>query len=439
MSTLTTHQQKVFDNIISSVEYALEGLLKSDNPAYYMLSLSGAAGTGKTYLSAKLAHYFNRKNYDLTLTSPTHKATSVSAEFLLTHNIKATCKTIHSFLAIKPKLDYDSGVEHFVVDKGAKKDSTKILFVDESSMIGEELFGYIVEAIRDERVGFVVFIGDSFQLPPVSAAASGVFGLQNSFTLDEVVRQARDSYILRAATTLRVMIEKDEFVPLKKVFESFDGVEIFNSLELFVEDFCKGEKWYEDDKILTTYTNKSVNALNKSIRDRFWQTQGVSEPEFIRVGDNLRFDDAYSINDMQIYHNGEIVKVKNSELCKDNRLGIEYFKCEIEGSKFAIKVVDINSQERYKNELQAIADEANKAKYPKKSQLWDTYYSIKNSYANVSYTFASTIHKLQGSTYDSVYVDIGSLAKMWGLDEQMKYRLAYVAITRARKDVKVLL
>lgn len=439
MSNLSKHQQNIFDNITQKVEDALCGILKSDNPLYYMISLSGAAGTGKTYLSATLTSYFRAKNFELILTSPTHKATSVSAEFLLKNNISATCKTIHSFLAIKPKIDYESGVEHFVVDKSAKKDSTGVLFIDESSMINDELFALIGDAIDDGRVKFVIFIGDIYQLPPVNGDKNPIFELQNSFVLNEVVRQAKDSYILRAATTLRVIIESQQFVPLKGLFESFDGFEIFYEKDKFLDDFCKKSKWWEDDKIIATYTNKSVNALNKTIRDRYWQEMGVVQNAYIMAKDKLRFDDAYSINDRQIYHNGQIVSVKSATLCSDSVLGVEYFLCEIEESNFDIKVIDSSSETRFKDALQKIAIDANKASYPKKSELWDAYYGIKNSYANVSYTFASTIHKLQGSTYDEIYVDIGSLMHMKNISEDMKYRLAYVAITRATTDVKVLL
>ncbi len=37
---------------------------------------------------------------------------------------------------------------------------------------------------------------------------------------------------------------------------------------------------------------------------------------------------------------------------------------------------------------------------------WKKYFRLKDAYANVQYIFASTIHKLQGSTYDTVYIDL---------------------------------
>ena len=58
-------------------------------------------------------------------------------------------------------------------------------------------------------------------------------------------------------------------------------------------------------------------------------------------------------------------------------------------------------------------------------------------FANVQYIYSSTIHKLQGSTYETCYVNVYDLITndFMSLDE--KYRLLYVAITRASKDIKI--
>ena len=62
---------------------------------------------------------------------------------------------------------------------------------------------------------------------------------------------------------------------------------------------------------------------------------------------------------------------------------------------------------------------------------------MKNSFANIQYNFAATIHKLHGSTFDTVYIDLNSLMYNTQVDEDFKYRLVYVAITRARRNIKV--
>lgn len=204
--TLTAHQLEIFNKIIAIVENKVKSVLKSNDIEDYMISLKGPAGTGKTFLTAQLAKYFKAKKeeeFDFVITSPTHKATGVISQMLNKYNINATCKTVHSFLGIKPFRDFEKGVESFKIDKTKKqKDTTSILFVDESSMIGSELYEYIKEALETGRVNFVIFIGNPYQLLPVNDNENTIYELKNQFELKEVVRQAKDSYVLKIATQL---------------------------------------------------------------------------------------------------------------------------------------------------------------------------------------------------------------------------------------------
>ena len=68
---------------------------------------------------------------------------------------------------------------------------------------------------------------------------------------------------------------------------------------------------------------------------------------------------------------------------------------------------------------------------------WKKYFTLRDSFADVQYIFASTIHKSQGSTYNTAYVDLASLINSKTLSNDTKFRLAYVAITRASKKVKI--
>jgi len=54
-------------------------------------------------------------------------------------------------------------------------------------------------------------------------------------------------------------------------------------------------------------------------------------------------------------------------------------------------------------------------------------WALRNRYANLRHAYALTIHKSQGSTFDAVLIDWGSLPNNGGADAS---RLAYVAITR---------
>ena len=77
--------------------------------------------------------------------------------------------------------------------------------------------------------------------------------------------------------------------------------------------------------------------------------------------------------------------------------------------------------------------------YPFNIEWWDKYFKLRDSFSDVQYTFASTIHKLQGTTYETVYIDLASLLNNRQISRDFLYRLVYVAITRCKECMKILL
>jgi len=447
---LTPDQQTVFNTITSLIDERVANFLQSYNIQDYMISLTGAAGTGKTFLTVQIIKHLIKKYSDtehggsfqqnFVVTAPTHKAVSVIAQMLQQQVIQVNCKTIHSFLGIKPFIDYDKGTETFKVDKTKKeKEKTTILIVDESSMIGEELFEYIQEAIEDGRVKVVLFIGDPYQLLPISKGDNLIYRLAQSYALKEVVRQAKDSYIIQLATELRKRIQSKNYIPLAELFyqHASDDMSFFYDEQEFMADFYKNDQWHEEDKIIATHKNKDVDGFNRLIRAKYWEQKGISTPQALLSGDQLRFNSAYSTNDITLYHNGQIVEIQSAELKYHDALQIHYWECKSYGPTF--RVVDPMSINLFNTKLSSIAKRAKYAKYPERKDLWKVFYQAKNMFADVQYIHASTIHKLQGSTYDVSYVDLFSLCSNSYSSDDEKYRLAYVAITRAREDVKIFL
>lgn len=449
-TTLTQEQQTVFESIISIIETRVTSVLQSYNIQDYMISLTGAAGTGKTFLTVQIIKHLIEKYSDtehsgsfqqnFVVTAPTHKAVSVIAQMLQQQAIQVNCKTIHSFLGIKPFIDYDKGTEIFKVDKTKKeKEKTTILIVDESSMIGEELFEYIQEAIEDGRVKVVLFIGDPYQLLPINKGDNLIYILPQSYALKEVVRQARDSYIIQLATELRKRIQSKNYIPLAELFyqHASDDMTFFYDEQEFMADFYKNDQWHKEDKIIATHKNKDVDGFNRLIRAKYWEQKGISTPQALLPGDQLRFNSAYSANDITLYHNGQIVEIQSAELKYHDALQIHYWECKSYGPTF--RVVDPMSLNAFNTKLSSIAKRAKFTKYPHRKELWKAFYQAKNMFADVQYVHASTIHKLQGSTYDVSYVDFFSLCSNSYSSDDEKYRLAYVAITRAREDIKIFL
>ncbi|MCF6244166.1 MAG: ATP-binding domain-containing protein [Sulfurovum sp.] len=140
-----------------------------------------------------------------------------------------------------------------------------------------------------------------------------------------------------------------------------------------------------------------------------------------------------------MYHNGQTIKLDKAEIHRHETLCIDYWECKaVDAAEQQIfRVVDPDSMKNFNNFLQKIIKKAKQAKYPKNKELWKAYYSARDMFADMQYSYASTIHKLQGSTYETVYIDLFSFLNNEHMSEDDKDRLVYVAITRASKSVKL--
>ena len=239
-NSLTKHQSEIFNKITAQLEDIVETGMVWDN----MVALSGAAGTGKTYLTTAMVEHLHQK-YHITITAPTHKALRVIAYTMFNNGItNISTKTIHSFLNIKLFTDYDKGTQKFVPEKTKRDlDKTDILIVDESSMVSDDLYGFIMDAIEQDRVKAVLFVGDYYQLLPIDSGKNSVFDIRHQYKLKEIVRQAKDSYIIKIASAARKIIKTGNYTDLKTFFKQNMDINIafFHNQDDFLEDFYKAD------------------------------------------------------------------------------------------------------------------------------------------------------------------------------------------------------
>lgn len=438
---LTQDQATILEALFESISAECSSVLNSYDLDSKMSSLVGSAGTGKTYLTVQIVQKLIDAKISCAITAPTHKAAGVISNLLLENKINANSKTIHSFLGIKPMIDYATGIESFVVDKKSKRTPVDVLLVDESSMISDELFELILEALASNFVRYVIFVGDPNQLLPVNSSSSAVFEIKNQYKLTQIVRQAKDSYIIKLANSIKEIIESKKYPPLDQFlkYNLDDNTKCFHNEESFVNDFYANEKWWDENKILATYKNRDVDGFNRQIRNHYWIEKGVMKPEVLRQGDSLRFLDGYSVNEITIYHNGQEIVLDYAVKKYHEKLECYFWECKSANviDQQIFRVIDPISEKTFNDKLQFLANKAKITPFPARNEAWKIYYDVKNMFANVQYIYASTIHKLQGSTYETCYINVYDLMtnNYMSLDE--KYRLLYVAITRASKEIKI--
>ena len=91
-------------------------------------------------------------------------------------------------------------------------------------MISYELFQFILEVVKKNYVNTVLFIGDQFQLLPVNEGFNDIFRLKNQFTLTQIVRQAKDSNIIKLSTRIRKCIENQDYEDLWDIFNEIPKI-----------------------------------------------------------------------------------------------------------------------------------------------------------------------------------------------------------------------
>ena len=74
-------------------------------------------------------------------------------------------------------------------------------------------------------------------------------------------------------------------------------------------------------------------------------------------------------------------------------------------------------------------------KYYKRQKNWERYFYLKQNFPDLRPRDAATVHKSQGSTYDSVFVDLGNISTCHQADQAA--RMLYVAFSRAKHKVYV--
>lgn len=441
MHELTKDQNIASDGIISSIISSI----KDNKPQ--LLSLVGPAGTGKTYLTRYIIKELQKHNFSIHCSAPTHKAVKVikqtlcgvedDTDMMLLPKRPITFSTIHAFLKLKLQPNLLLGIHELVQNNFeiSKSDTINcdVLIVDEMSMISKDLLHYIALAVKNKRVKCVLLIGDAMQLKPVDGIEVDVINITTPFYLNEVVRQAKQNPIIVESITIREAISTGNFPKLSNILATNNNkITIFNDSQEFTNDFINNAT---DDKVITSFTNAAVDTYNKNIR---YQLKG--DIENIISGDILIFQEAFEKDRNLVYANNDDITVDSAIMNHDAKLGIDFWTIfpTTETGKTAFDIVDFDSIPIWNEHLAKLKQWASESSTEKKKQAWRFYFSQRAKYAYVKYHYASTIHKLQGSTYSDVYFDYRSLVNNRSANMDTIFRLIYVAITRASNSIKIL-
>lgn len=127
--------------------------------------LVGDAGTGKTTVLSILCSHPDIKAGGVMLLAPTGKATVRLLDSMGKEAQSFTALNVAQFLSRSGRFDgYDM---RYKLSNYKYRDVPETVIVDESSMLTEDMFGALIQALSSAKR--IIFVGDPNQLPPIGA------------------------------------------------------------------------------------------------------------------------------------------------------------------------------------------------------------------------------------------------------------------------------
>jgi hypothetical protein len=388
--------------------------------------ISGPAGVGKTYLmnyiiDNTMPRYLEmcqlvglKPEYDeVVMTATTNKAADV-----LSKSVNRPTSTVHSFFNLVVKDDHKTGTSSIRQTARWKVHQRQIIFVDESSMIDTELWKMLHEGTANCKL---VYVGDRHQLAPVHENLSPIYKHDSPMVeLLQPVRNAHQPALMAVCDQLRDTVARNDFRPIRLVPGVID---LLDGNEMQAEIHKAFSKQTHDARILA-YTNRRVIEYNDHIRSIRNLPAEFQPGEYLVTNSMLHHDSGQVAVEMEL----EVLKNRGaSKICidQDHDVWLDVNRLDLQDSfGEVIRDVPVMTDRGHFDAL---------VKYYAKAKKWRLMFYLKNNIADLRPRDAATVHKSQGSTYDTVFVDLGNISTCHIPNQAA--RMLYVAFSRARTRV----
>lgn len=439
----------------------MEAFLTGDQDQFL---LKGRGGTGKTTIVQKALQGVSK-------TAVVGATVSYEAKNVLQENMKGfKTVTVASLLGLVADYDSKTGALFFRernadeerAFRGAGKvdpiEKYPIIIVDEASMVGDFIYGKILQ--KKAPGAKVLFMADNVQIPPIDAESgdSPVFNLAaggNFAELSERMRQGAESPILPVTDVYAQNVEKmqngmtgvtNPLTTRVNNLENNEGVSFISSADELVTQFVADLQSNPSAKaaVVVGARNATVDNFNDRIREKIFNTEEAYVP-----GDFIRVNTVHMKDGEVVFENGfkgKVVNIREAELPGYNfttySLTVEHEFVDVDGklqkATATMQTISPKDKAKFKGVLAQMAVSAKKfargtSEY---KRAWKEFYSLKESIVDVGYGYAITSHKVQGSTYDNVYVLENDIMTFPGGPEQVN-RMMYTAVSRPRKKLVI--
>jgi exodeoxyribonuclease-5 len=383
------------DGVKKAVQFYLN--YKPDNKKPFIIS--GVAGSGKTFSVKYIINELGIPQHKVAFMAYTGKAVDVM------NQNGTSAKTIHSTCYnCRTIKDKETGKPVFIKDlKDNLKDMYALFVIDEVSMVTDDIFADLL-SLGIPLIG----LGDHNQLPPVGHNKCHDYVLNPDVRLEESIRHKDGNYILTLA-------EEVLQSPYLKVGHYGDNVKIVNNASRSV--------FKNADQIICN-TNKMRSIISRKLRG--YRGIDTSETPLPVAGDKLMS----KINQWTRSINSEMGW---GELYLINGLigySVDDFNSNNNTLNFKPYYHKSVAFDEVKTDFIPFVEETDKI---------DRNIMVENLYEyglhTFEYAYAITVHSSQGSEFDDVVL---FLRDLWG-NSAMRKKLLYTGITRAKKNLTVIL
>lgn len=347
--------------------------------------ITGGPGTGKTTILKGILDLYKvlsssdkiRLNEQIALLAPTGRASKRMSEVT---NFEAS--TIHRFLK------WNKDTNRFQINE-YNKSSVSFVIIDEASMIDTMLLANLLKGLKSSC--HIIFVGDANQLPSVAAGDVLNDMIESKelpvYALKNWHRQGTDSKIIPFAHKINEgILDKEllnsgndlEFIPCKD-----------NEIIEVIGNVCKDYNSYDLQVLAPIYKNRNgIYAINDHLQ-KLWNPKSPSKKEIEGNESIYREKDKViqlsNMKDESVF-NGDIGIIDRIKLLGNKELYIDY--------------------------------DGNLVKY------------TKSMLQNFTLGYAISIHKSQGSEFDTVLIPF-----TFDYRKMLYRKLIYTGVTRCKKKL----
>jgi len=404
--TLNQDQENALDSVLDFLE----------KPKEKFMIIQGSAGTGKSTLIKYIARALeaqyqmyslllqkapDKEKFEVALSATTNKAVSVLKELT---NMDAV--TIHSLLDLKVAPNYTTGETDLIKKPDYSVKWNKLVIVDEASMISDELFGFLDRTLKDSKI---ILIGDQYQLAPVKQEVSIMESMTcRKVSMNKIMRHAGE--ILHTSAQFRESVETGIFknIPVGVAVNLVNGP----TFQKLIDAAFTAPDYNRDSAKILCWKNERVLEYNKHVRKIKGYPENFGEGEIVQTNnpilaktEMIPVDSLLTITGMSNLH---------------NQKSIPGYTVELNDS---IRAFMPQSDQQRKQLLKTYAGE----------KAWQKFYGIKTNWLDLRASYASTVHKSQGSSYKTVFIDLQDIGECFISSDVA--RMLYVSISRAVKQV----